>query len=85
MIFATCDRYKALQFLKDLYPSCEVNEDNTKEILDLVEKDILRVCDPKYHRGSIIGATNFKPVMQSDIQEIIERFNESLFKKENIL
>lgn len=60
--FATCDRKNALGFLKKLYPSyvVEDTEASVKALLDIVEADELRVCDPDFHGGSIIEGPNFR-------------------------
>lgn len=54
--FATCDRRSALEFLKKLYPShvVEDSDESVKSLLDIVEADELRICDPDYHGGQII-------------------------------
>lgn len=59
--FATCERHRALEFLKKLYPSyvVEDSEKSVKDLLDIVEADELRVCDPDYHGGQIIAGTHF--------------------------
>lgn len=60
--FATCDRRNALSFLKKLYPSTDVqdSDDSCKDLLDIVEADELRICDPDYHGGQIIEGKNFR-------------------------
>lgn len=54
--FATCERKRALEFLKKLYPSSVVedSDDSVKDLLDIIEADEIRVCDPDYHGGQII-------------------------------
>lgn len=48
--FATCDRGRALGFLRKLYPNSTVNDEGpTKALLDLVEADVLRIDDPDCH------------------------------------
>lgn len=60
--FATCERHRALEFLKKLYPSSVVEdtESSIKDLLDIIEADEIRVCDPDFHRGEIIEGRNFK-------------------------
>jgi len=60
--FATCERHRALEFLKKIYPSSRVEdtEDSVKPLLDIIEADELRVCDPDFHRGEIIQGRNFR-------------------------
>ena len=59
--FATCDRRRALEFLKKLYPSCLVEDSETsvKDLLDIIEADEIRVCDPDFHGGQIIKSTKW--------------------------
>lgn len=59
--FATCERHRALEFLKKLYPSSVVDDtdESVKDLLDLIEADEIRVCDPDYHGGQIIQGTNW--------------------------
>jgi len=53
--FATCDRRMALRFLAKYYPSFQVNDEGaTAEVLDLVEKDIIRIPDPSFHPNGVI-------------------------------
>jgi hypothetical protein len=60
--FATCNRGNALNFLRKLYPSQTLNdtEDSAKPLLDIIEADELRVCDPDFHSGQIIEGKNFR-------------------------
>lgn len=60
--FATCERNRALTFLKKLYPSSIVadEDDSVKDLLDIIEADEIRVCDPDFHGGQIIQGTNWK-------------------------
>ena len=59
--FATCNRQNALQFLKKLYPSntVEDTEASVKDLLDIIEADEIRICDPDSHGGQIIQSTNW--------------------------
>jgi len=59
--FATCNRRNALSFLKKLYPSHTVEDTGASvgPLLDIIEADELRVCDPDFHSGSIIQGQNF--------------------------
>lgn len=60
--FATCDRRNALDFLRKLYPSQTLDdtEASAKPLLDIIEADELRVCDPAFHGGQIIEGKNFR-------------------------
>jgi hypothetical protein len=60
--FATCERLRALGFLKQIYPSSEVTDtdDSVKDLLDIIEADEMRVCDPAFHGGGMIMGKNAK-------------------------
>ena len=53
--FATCNRKEALEFIKRVYPDKEITdmEDSAKELLDFVEKDIVRIQDPMMYGNKI--------------------------------
>lgn len=59
--FATCNRGNALAFLRKLYPSSDLQDtpECAKDLLDLIEADEIRVCDPDFHSGSIIQGKNW--------------------------
>lgn len=62
--FATCERQRALAFIQQVYPAKKIVDtpDCAGPLLDLVEKDIVRVQDPAMH-GSVIAvipSTNWK-------------------------
>lgn len=50
--FATCDRQRALGFLKKLYPSAVIEDapESAGPLLDLVERDVMRIPDPDFHQ-----------------------------------
>lgn len=56
--FATCDRARALGFLKRLYPSSLVEDtpESAGPVLEYVEKDIIRIGDPDHHRGQVFAS-----------------------------
>lgn len=60
--FATCERHRALGFLRKLNPSTELHDspESAGDLLDIIEADELRVCDPDFHGGSIIQGKNWK-------------------------
>ena len=74
--FATCQRHRAMEFLQDLYPNQIISDTagNAKELLDFVEKDIVRIQDPKMHKpAQIIPGKNWdeehrEAVRQSGMQ-----------------
>lgn len=73
--FATCERQRALEFLKKLYPSTELTDTNesVKDLLDIIEADEMRVCDPDFHKGSMIYGKNSKPDTASRTQAALEK------------
>lgn len=76
--FATCDRRKALEFLQQLYPNSQVSdtEGSAAELLNWVEKDIVRVQDPSCHNpASIIPATNWDEAHRAEVFLVARRFH----------
>ena len=61
--FATCNRKSALEYIQKVYPSRTITDapDSAGPILDLVEKDIVRVQDPMMYGNQIqiIPGTNW--------------------------
>jgi hypothetical protein len=63
--FATCERKRALKFIQRVYPSKVITDTPScaGPLLDLVERDIVRIQDPMMY-GNIIAvspnATNWK-------------------------
>ena len=51
--FAACDRRRALEFIKLAYPSKEITDtqESAGQLLDFVEKGIVRVTNPFVHAG----------------------------------
>jgi len=48
IVFATCERKRALEFLQKSFPDKELSDEGAvKDVLDLVEADIIRVGDPR--------------------------------------
>lgn len=49
--FATCERHRALAFIQRVYPDREITDtdDSAGPLLDLVERDVVRVQDPSMH------------------------------------
>ena len=62
-MFATCERHRALQFLRALHPTVEMHDspESCKDILDIIEADELRVADPAFHAGQMVAGKNMKP------------------------
>lgn len=48
--FATCQRHRALGFIRAVYPDRAIDDAGaTQALLDLVEADVVRVQDPMMH------------------------------------
>jgi hypothetical protein len=78
--FATCERGRALEFLKILYPNGSVSEESAKDVLDLVEADIVRIPDPAMH-GSQVGiflsaGYERSGKTQQEIVDVLRKFHE---------
>ena len=63
--FATCDRRRALGYIQRVYPSKTITDtpESAGPLLDLVEKDIVRIQDPEMYGTRISvspNATNWK-------------------------
>ena len=60
--FATCERSRALEFIQRVYPSKKITDTpaSAGPLLDLVEKDIVRIQDPALHgnNGKIAVSPN---------------------------
>ena len=78
--FATCERSRALNFLKKLYPSKEVTEENAKAVLDFVEQDCFRIPDPDMH-GSRVGiypSKNWDESRRDDYIAALKKFDDGM-------
>jgi len=53
--FATCERKRALGYIKKVYPSKTITDapDSAGPLLDFVEKDIVRIQDPMMYGNRI--------------------------------
>ncbi len=82
--FSTCDRRRALGFLKTLYPACVVEDSGTtKELLDLVEKDILRIDDPMMHNPAQVRlGKNCDPSQETAMIAVCQRFHDAVLASE---
>jgi len=58
--FATCERRRALGFIQAVYPSKTITDtpESAGPLLDLVEKDIVRIQDPALYGGRIAVSPN---------------------------
>ena len=75
--FATCERHRALSFLKKLYPSYAITDtpENAGPILDLVAADIVRVTDPDFHQGMIVPGTHWDEQKRDEVVKIGKAFH----------
>lgn len=77
--FETCDRKRALQFLQKLYPDSTITdtEDSAKAVLDIVEKDIIRIPDPSMHgqRVGVIPSRNWVDSQKDEYVDILTKFH----------
>lgn len=77
--FATCDKKRALEFMKSLYPSQEVTEVKIGKLLSLVEKDVLRIQDPMMHsKAQVIQGTKYTESMKPLVDEAIDQLKAEL-------
>ena len=58
--FATCERARALSFIQRVYPSSVITDspNSAGPLLDLVERDIVRIQDPAMYGGNIEVSRN---------------------------
>jgi len=79
--FATCDRYRALGFLRTLYPSATVEDtpESAGPVLDMVERDVFRIPDPMMHGGrvTIYPAKNWGDVPDGEAHRVLKAFHEA--------
>lgn len=80
--FGTCNRRKALEFLRSIYEDESIaDEGPTKDLLDLVEADIVRVQDPMMHSpAAIMPSTNFVEPMRDSLTATCKAFHEHVLK-----
>jgi hypothetical protein len=59
--FATCERNRALGFLKKLYPNQNIQDtsESASPLLDFVEADVVRITDPDFHQGEVVPGTHW--------------------------
>ena len=71
--FATCERSRALGFLQKVYPSRTIadTDDSAGPLLDLVEKDVVRIQDPMMHGNRIQVVPGTKWVEDKETRDTI--------------
>jgi hypothetical protein len=79
LVFATCERRRALGFLRKLYPGCAVDDTpgSAGPLLDLVEADVLRISDPDFHGGTVFPGKNWGTVPADESKRVLMAFHEA--------
>jgi hypothetical protein len=86
--FATCERSSALRYLQRVYPNSVITDtpESAGPLLDLVEKDLVRVQDPAMYgnRIAIIPGNNFGESEESRaaVTRVCQAFVDSTKKSE---
>lgn len=72
--FSTCERNRALQYIQKVYPSSVVTDtpDCAGPLLDLVEKDIVRIQDPMMYGQQIAVSPNAKNWDEKHRQAVVD-------------
>lgn len=87
--FATCDRKRALGFIRKVYPSSTIEDsiEGAGLLLDLVEADVVRVQDPMMYgsRISIVPSKNFDEAMRAEVIIACERLAHHAIQSEKEL
>jgi len=78
--FATCNRVIALGYLQKLYPDRSITDtpESAKPLLDIVEKDIIRIPDPDMH-GKQVGvcpSKNWDEAKETEYIKILQAFHD---------
>lgn len=78
--FATCERHRALGFLRKLYPSSEIKDtqEDAAPFLDLVAADVFRVPDPDMHgsRVGLIPSKNWDESRRDEFISVVQKFHD---------
>ena len=72
--FATCERKRALEFIQRVYPSKKITDtpDCAGPLLDLVEKDIVRIQDPMMYGDRIAISPNAKNWKEEYREQVVK-------------
>lgn len=85
--FATCERKRALEFIQRVYPSASIKDtpEQAGPMLDLVEKDVIRIQDPMMYGNSIqaVPGRNWDESLRDSIAAIGKAFHEAALKARN--
>ena len=69
--FATCERESALEYIQKVYPNrvIEDTQEGISDLLDLVEKDVIRIQDPMIYgnRIGIVPGKNWNESMREKV------------------
>ena len=77
--FATCNKSTAFSYLQKVYPNTCLTVNMVSKLLDLVDKDILRVRDPLMYGKTIgvIAGNNYKPELKPLVDNAISQLKEN--------
>ncbi len=65
--FATCERGRALQFLRTEQADLEDSLESVGPLLDLIEADVVRITDPDYHTLMVVPGKNWDEDRRADV------------------
>lgn len=68
--FETCDRKRALSFLRAFMPSRTIEDtpESAGPLLDFVESDVIRIPDPEFHpNGQVMPSTHWSDDKRDDV------------------
>lgn len=75
-MFATCDRQRALGFIRKARPSAELHDtpESAGPFLDLIAADVIRVQDPDYHPScEVVPGKNWDDSRHSEVVALCNR------------
>ena len=77
--FATCVKATAFGYLQKVYPSKDLKEEMCSKLLDLVQKDIVRIRDPLMYgnRIAVVQGQKYNSENKKDIDEAIAQLKEN--------
>ena len=80
MQFSTCCRRNALEFIRQGYPSRNVqDEGSVAAMLDLIEADIVRVTDPSMHgTAQIVPGTKWDEEQRESVVAVATKMHNDL-------
>ena len=76
--FATSERQTAFGYIQKVYPTKTITEDQCSKLLDLVNRDILRIQDPMMYgnRIGVIQGAAYKAGDKPEIDAAIQQLKE---------